>query len=928
MEKNIVRCARARLLAVALLALESLALSLAPLAMAADPAAGCSTSAGQTTCVFAYTGAPQVWNVPAGATSATFFVYGAQGGAGALRGGFGGTYFGTAAVTPGAVMQVNVGGQGASASSGGAGGWNGGGTGFNPAGGGGGGSDVRQGACAVSGACALSDRVIVGGGGGGGAGTDILGALYYGGDGGGNFPSNGYPLSSVGSGKAGLDIIAGAGGQNLCGSTDGADGGLGFGGAGGQNCAANGGGGGGGYFGGGGGGAVTSPAVPGGFSGGGGSGFVDPGLSNGGGENSSSRSGNGLIIIVTPLKAPTVTKSFGATTVALGVPVSLTFTITNPNPLVPLTGVQLLDDFPAGLVGASTGPPEGCNGGVIVSDENVGFLTLGGGTLPPGGSCTFSVMVKGTIAGNYTNTTDPVTTLQSPPGNAASATLTVIGTAPPSITKVFGAASVLLNGTTSLSFTLNNPNATDALSSVGFVDVLPSGMVVATPNGLIGSCGGGTITATASGSSVQLSDAILAGGTSCNFSVNVTALTAGGKNNSVTVNSLNGGTGNTSTASLTVVGTAPPGITKVFGAASVLLNGSTSLSFTLNNPNATVALSNVGFFDSLPFGLSVATPSGLTGACGGGTITATAGTSSVQLVGATLAGGASCSLSVNVTSFTAGEKNNSVTVNSLNGGTGNTSNASLTVVGTAPPMITKVFGTASVPLNGSTSLSFTLNNPNAAVALSTVGFFDSLPSGLGVATPSGLIGSCGGGTITATAGSTFVQLAGASLPGGASCNFSVNVTSFTAGLKNNSVTVNSLNGGTGNTSNASLTVAAIQAPNLNIDGSNAGAKYDALTDGLLIFRYLYGLTGPSLTNGAIGTTASRAPSEIKIYLDSIRNALDVDDNGDPDENTDGLLIIRYLFGLRGNSLIAGAVDPRGNRKTALEIESYIQSLMP
>ncbi|MEQ1597426.1 MAG: hypothetical protein ABL985_20275, partial [Casimicrobium sp.] len=280
------------------------------------------------------------------------------------------------------------------------------------------------------------------------------------------------------------------------------------------------------------------------------------------------------------------------------------------------------------------------------------------------------------------------------------------------------------------------------------------------------------------------------------------------------------------------------------------------------------------------------------------------------------------------TGLTAGVKNNSVTVNSLNGGTGNTSNASLTVVGTAPPSITKVFGAASVPLNGTTSLSFTLNNPNAGVALSNVGFFDGLPSGLVVATPNGLIGSCGGGTITATAGSSFVQLAGASLAGGTSCNFSVNVTGLTAGVKNNSVTVNSLNGGTGNTSNASLTVVATPAPSLDVDGSNAGSKYDALTDGLLVFRYMYGLTGASLTNGAMGATASRGPADIKPYLDSIRNALDIDDNGNPDAYTDGLLVIRYLFGLRGNPLIAGAVDPLGNRKTAPEIESYIQSLMP
>ena len=53
---------------------------------------------------------------------------------------------------------------------------------------------------------------------------------------------------------------------------------------------------------------------------------------------------------------------------------------------------------------------------------------------------------------------------------------------------------------------------------------------------------------------------------------------------------------------------------------------------------------------------------------------------------------------VNVTGTTAGVKNNSVQVTSTEGGTGNTSNASVTVVGA--PVIIKAFGAASVPLNG------------------------------------------------------------------------------------------------------------------------------------------------------------------------------------------------------------------------------------
>ncbi|MEO8134283.1 MAG: hypothetical protein ABI831_09930 [Betaproteobacteria bacterium] len=116
---------------------------------------------------------------------------------------------------------------------------------------------------------------------------------------------------------------------------------------------------------------------------------------------------------------------------------------------------------------------------------------------------------------------------------------------------------------------------------------------------------------------------------------------------------------------------------------------------------------------------------------------------------------------------------------------------------------------------------------------------------------------------------------------------------------------------------------------LDVDQSITASKYDALTDGLLVLRYLFGLTGPSLTNGALGGTATRTdPAVIKTYLDAIRIPLDIDGNGTADALTDGLLVIRYLFGLRGSALIAGAFDPTGTRTTAAAIEAYIQSLMP
>src|SRR5207237_140995 len=158
----------------------------------------------------------------------------------------------------------------------------------------------------------------------------------------------------------------------------------------------------------------------------------------------------------------------------------------------------------------------------------------------------------------------------------------------------------------------------------------------------------------------------------------------------------------------------PPSISKTFGAASVPLNGVTSLTFNIQNPNAgtaLTALTGVSFTDNLPAGLVVASTPNLNNTCGGA-VTATAGSGSVSLAGGGLAATASCTISVNVQGTTAGVKSNTTgPISSNESGPGAASNtASITVIG--PPTITKAFGAASVPLNGTTSLTFTIVNPN------------------------------------------------------------------------------------------------------------------------------------------------------------------------------------------------------------------------
>jgi arabinogalactan endo-1,4-beta-galactosidase len=164
---------------------------------------------------------------------------------------------------------------------------------------------------------------------------------------------------------------------------------------------------------------------------------------------------------------------------------------------------------------------------------------------------------------------------------------------PPTIMKAYGAASVPLNGVTSLTFNLANPNAGNSLSGIGFTDMLPAGQVVATPNGLTGSCGAGKIAAAAGSSTVSLSGAALAASASCSFAVNVAGTSVATQINTTSaVTSTEAGSGKTASASLTVAGPSqqppqPTDITPISGQVYYVLNQLTGLQADLNNNSTT-----------------------------------------------------------------------------------------------------------------------------------------------------------------------------------------------------------------------------------------------------------------------------------------------------------------------------------------------------
>jgi hypothetical protein len=346
---------------------------------------------------------------------------------------------------------------------------------------------------------------------------------------------------------------------------------------------------------------------------------------------------------------PVISKSFSPTTITVGGSTILSFTIMNPSSTSSATSIAFTDTLPAGLVVSTpNGLTGSCGGGTITATAGSGTVSLSGATLAASASCTFSVSVTATSAGLKTNN---VTVNSAQGSNTGTAAVNVLSM-PPSISKSFSPTVIAPGGTSTLSFTVANPNAA-SLGDIGFTDTLPSGVVVSTPNGLTGSCGGGTITATAGSGTVGLAGATLPS-SSCTFSVSVTATTTGTKTNSVTVTS-NVGNGNTATATLNVA--IPPTISKSFGEVSIPLDSTTTLTFTLANPDPVVNLTGVAFTDTLPAGLVISTPNGLTTTCTG-TIMAIPGTTTVMLADGTLAAGTSCTITLNVNGVAVGNQVN------------------------------------------------------------------------------------------------------------------------------------------------------------------------------------------------------------------------------------------------------------------------------
>ncbi|GIW33201.1 hypothetical protein [Meiothermus sp.] len=186
-----------------------------------------------------------------------------------------------------------------------------------------------------------------------------------------------------------------------------------------------------------------------------------------------------------------------------------------------------------------------------------------GGLIPPtqGASLRFRVQVLPSAAGqtitNIAQVSYNAQTLGTAFSQTASANANSTVPTSPSLSKAFSPSSIPIGGTSTLTITLSNPNATVATLTATLVDNLPAGLVVASPPAASTTCPGGSVTAAAGSSTVTLSGGQIPANGACTVTVNVTGSSPGSYTNTLAAGALQTNQGNNTapaSASLTLQG--------------------------------------------------------------------------------------------------------------------------------------------------------------------------------------------------------------------------------------------------------------------------------------------------------------------------------------------------------------------------------------
>jgi hypothetical protein len=520
-----------------------------------------------------------------------------------------------------------------------------------------------------------------------------------------------------------------------------------------------------------------------------------------------------------PVNAPVIGKSFEKPSIIAGGDSLLTLTLSNSNKTAAVITSPLTDTFPSGMFVA--GKPSTTCGGTVSAPIGQSAVSLTGGAIPADGSCTVSVEVTAPDAGAYINSVHSGALKTTNGNNAAPAvaTLTVAPVitpvlVPPTLGKSFNPATVPDDGVSTLVLTLSNSNSVVDTLTAPLTDRLPAGLTV---DGAASTTCGGTVDAPKGSSAVTLTGGVIPAKGSCTISVKVTPDCVCSYYNSVSAGALqtdNGKNAAPAVATLTVTKTVlggPPTVGKFFFPDEIKPGGTTTLTITLADTDATAATLTAPFTDDLPSGVVVfgLPPNAPSNTCGG-TLSAAKGSSSITLTGGKIPANGACRLTVIVAVEKAGTYVNWLHTGSLitsNGSNANQASASLVVSESAGagPRLLKSFSPATIENNGISTLTITLSNPYASAAKLTAPLDDYMPAGMVVY---GDASNTCGGVVKATPGTSILTLDGGAIPGNGSCAVTVQVTAPCDNYFNNlpAGALQTSNGSNQEPSGASLTV--------------------------------------------------------------------------------------------------------------------------
>lgn len=519
---------------------------------------------------------------------------------------------------------------------------------------------------------------------------------------------------------------------------------------------------------------------------------------NGAGSNCNAAASGATSARVTTADALTVSKVFSPSSLSEGAPSTLTIDFNNLSS-VALSSVAFVDNLPLGSTGLQlqvadpSNASSNCAGAVITATPGAASVAMASAVIDARanngtgafGTCQLQVDVVG-AAGNYVNVlptgaatatetlADTSTRMASSPGPVQA-----ILTHTPALasSKSFAPTTIQSGGQSTVSVRLDNIGSA-TLNNVSVNDVLPAGMVVASPVDAYTTCAGSTVvTALAGANSVSLTGAVIPADGQCELLFDVVATGAGSWVNSIPAGNItaNGGVQNVNPVNATLDNSSAGAVTvtNAINPAALSAPGETAtLTINLLN-NGTVDLTNLSLTDyftndGTSGGAATAifiapTPNAVT-TCGG-VATAEPDGSSVELTGGSLTAGNSCAITVQVSLLEVGTVQDVIPVSAISTdqGISNTLNTIASVSSQANIGVTKQFIPANAIVNERVRARIEFINP-LVQPITNVSVIDNLPANVIVPAGPNLQSDCSG-LVLATPGNTVLDISGVSLAG-------------------------------------------------------------------------------------------------------------------------------------------------------------------